>query len=332
MLSQTASPPLNPASASAPAPAPPAPTVSAPAVDSLTAVEIAQPLVILALAAVLVVWLIRSGRLTRRALADRPERRVGLTPVDAVAGVMLFFGGQLVAAGLVRDQGLPLVAQVLTGQVLGMGPACAWFWIRSATAGAFLGPETGDGAPPSIGSAARRGLVDAGVLPRDLPAETRSGLAGAGAGLVLSSGLLGTLVLITTLISGEPPGNNHGLLDSFINLDGFALAGLLLSTIVFAPLFEETLFRGLFQTSILGGIGWSATKRWCVIVGVALAFSAIHIDGVSWQALVPLAVLGVLFGWLYERSGSLWPSLIAHALFNALNVVMHIAFTAYGGA
>ena len=299
-------------------------------VEAVTAADAVLPGLMAVLAGLLVVWLIRSGRLGVSALAGRPERRVGLTPIDAVAGVLLLFGGQVVAASvLAAVEGVSLAGRVLLSQVVGMGPACAWFWGRCATS-RFLAPISVEAGPALPLDAMRGGLRDAGVLPRDLPAEARSGVWAAGACLLLSGAVLGVLTLMNQWVTGEAPGTNHGLLDQFINQKGAALAGLLLSTVVLAPLFEETLFRGLFQTSLLGAVGWGAARRWCVIVGVAVAFSAIHYGSVSWQALPALAVLGVVFGWLYERTGSLWPGLVAHAVFNGVNVVMHIVFTAFG--
>jgi membrane protease YdiL (CAAX protease family) len=38
-----------------------------------------------------------------------------------------------------------------------------------------------------------------------------------------------------------------------------------------------------------------------------------------------LLVLGVVLGWLYERSGSLLPCVLVHAGFNALNIAMVLA-------
>jgi membrane protease YdiL (CAAX protease family) len=41
---------------------------------------------------------------------------------------------------------------------------------------------------------------------------------------------------------------------------------------------------------------------------------------VPWQGLIPLFVLGITFGYLYERTGSLLPPILAHAIFNAANI------------
>ena len=38
----------------------------------------------------------------------------------------------------------------------------------------------------------------------------------------------------------------------------------------------------------------------------------------SWGVVVQLTVLGIALAWVYERTGSIWPSIGIHALNNAL--------------
>jgi len=86
------------------------------------------------------------------------------------------------------------------------------------------------------------------------------------------------------------------------------------SAIVVAPICEEVIFRGYL---------YGAAKRYCGPVGAALStalvFSAAH---ASLVALLPLALFGLLLAWLYERAGSLWAPIAAHACFNAATVVL----------
>jgi membrane protease YdiL (CAAX protease family) len=73
---------------------------------------------------------------------------------------------------------------------------------------------------------------------------------------------------------------------------------------------EEALFRGLAQPSLRSRLG-----AWPAIVITALLFAGFHL---SLYRLVPTALLGVLLGILREKSGSLWPSMVFHALNNTL--------------
>jgi len=92
------------------------------------------------------------------------------------------------------------------------------------------------------------------------------------------------------------------------------LALMRFSAVIVAPICEEVVFRGYL---------YGVAKRYCGPVVAALAsaliFSAAH---ASVAALLPLALFGLLLVWLYERTGSLWAPVAAHACFNAATVVV----------
>ena len=54
-----------------------------------------------------------------------------------------------------------------------------------------------------------------------------------------------------------------------------------------------------------------------------LIFGVVH-AGTGVAAIPFLAALGVVFAYLYERTGSLWPSIIAHTLNNLLAITVQI--------
>jgi membrane protease YdiL (CAAX protease family) len=80
-----------------------------------------------------------------------------------------------------------------------------------------------------------------------------------------------------------------------------------------APLAEELIFRGLLFGWLEGR--WNARMAWIVS---SLAFAAAHIDRAHIVLVLPL---GLLFGWLRWRTGSLLPSLAAHAINNSAAVL-----------
>lgn len=96
-----------------------------------------------------------------------------------------------------------------------------------------------------------------------------------------------------------------------------ALLGLLAS--VLAPLCEEAAFRGYVQRALAQRLRPTAA-----IALAALLFAAMHLDPVRFPALL---ILGVLFGWLSWRAGSIWPAVAAHA---ANNAIASLAATASG--
>ena len=78
---------------------------------------------------------------------------------------------------------------------------------------------------------------------------------------------------------------------------------------VLAPLCEESLFRGFLYRSLRKRLGVGTA----LIVSAAL-FSVVHMDV---GALVPLMVLGWLFGFVFERTRSLLPAMVAHGMWNS---------------
>ena len=83
----------------------------------------------------------------------------------------------------------------------------------------------------------------------------------------------------------------------------------IVSICVLAPVLEEMLFRGLVLRGFL-----ERFSRWYAIGASAILFGAAHLN--IHQFVVGL-VLGVLLGWLYERTRSLLPCIALHAGYNA---------------
>ena len=104
------------------------------------------------------------------------------------------------------------------------------------------------------------------------------------------------------------------------------LATVVGMAVVVAPLLEEASYRGLFQTLL--GDRLLRRHRWGVVLLVGLLFSLAHMPWVTWHALPGLFVLGVVFGAAYERTGSIWTPIVAHAVFNAANIAIAMALVA----
>ena len=84
---------------------------------------------------------------------------------------------------------------------------------------------------------------------------------------------------------------------------------------VFAGVGEELLFRGVLQRLFIKLF----KNPWAGILVAAFIFSAIHIQ---FYGFIPRFILGILLGLLYWYSGSLWPAIIAHFVYDAFAVVM----------
>jgi membrane protease YdiL (CAAX protease family) len=107
------------------------------------------------------------------------------------------------------------------------------------------------------------------------------------------------------------PGGSNPMLDLVLTgSDPFALACFAVTAIVLAPLFEETLFRGVLLPALGRRLGAGAA----VVLSAAL-FAAAHL---SLTELVPLFLLGCGLGLLRLRSGRLAASVLMHALWNGI--------------
>lgn len=82
-----------------------------------------------------------------------------------------------------------------------------------------------------------------------------------------------------------------------------------LMTCVIAPVVEEMLFRGLILRSFL-----RQYPRGAALVGSAVLFGAAHLNVYQFAAG---SLMGLLLGWLYDRTRSLWPCIALHAAYNA---------------
>jgi membrane protease YdiL (CAAX protease family) len=87
--------------------------------------------------------------------------------------------------------------------------------------------------------------------------------------------------------------------------------------VIVAPLLEELLFRGLFQTMIRSFLNVK-NSAWPAIAISSALFVSMHVNQSHWPALY---VLGVGMGYSYEKSGSLFRPVFIHAIFNATMVI-----------
>lgn len=92
---------------------------------------------------------------------------------------------------------------------------------------------------------------------------------------------------------------------------------------ILAPLAEEVIFRGAVLRTMLEH--WEGSKRWTAIIISALLFGIAHMN----PAQMPHAfLLGLLIGWLYERSRSLIPCVVLHCANNTIAYLMTAAYPA----
>jgi len=131
--------------------------------------------------------------------------------------------------------------------------------------------------------------------------------------------------LVTTLgkqVGIEPePTNQEPIKQAFAASPWFV--GLFV--VLIAPMYEELLFR-----RVLFGRLWAAGRPWLGLCLSGFAFALMHeppgLTGNSGSAVLLLWVvyagMGMAFAWVYRRTGTLWASIAAHALNNALAILI----------
>ena len=105
------------------------------------------------------------------------------------------------------------------------------------------------------------------------------------------------------------------LTDVFLEVD--TIRGLLVNLFIIAflaALGEELLFRGVVLQLLLDGL---KNSHLAVIIS-SIFFSAMHLQ---FFGFLPRTVLGILFGYVFIWTGSLWIPIILHFLFNGITVV-----------
>lgn len=82
--------------------------------------------------------------------------------------------------------------------------------------------------------------------------------------------------------------------------------------VALGPAAEEVFFRGFLLAPLVQGIG--------SVPGVAAASAVFAVAHGDIAVVLPVFVSGVILSWLYVRTGSLWPSFLAHSAQNSLAV------------
>jgi membrane protease YdiL (CAAX protease family) len=80
------------------------------------------------------------------------------------------------------------------------------------------------------------------------------------------------------------------------------------------PIAEEIFFRGFVLPGLIKRLGVGRA-----LVISSLVFGLFHIDP---GAIVPTFALGLALGWVYVKTGSIWPAIFAHGLHNTVAVLI----------
>jgi membrane protease YdiL (CAAX protease family) len=126
--------------------------------------------------------------------------------------------------------------------------------------------------------------------------------------------LVGVLILNAILDPVLHPGKEQGLVPShWQSRYAGPYAANAVVVVLVAPVVEELIFRGMGYSLLVERFG-----RAVAIVAVGLAFGLAH--GLV-DALPLLAALGAGLAWLRSKTGSVYPGMATHAIFNGIAVL-----------
>lgn len=158
----------------------------------------------------------------------------------------------------------------------------------------------------------------------DLGLTSRGAMGGVGVGLVAYLAALPALFLtlmatavFAQAVSYEPEPQKVVQIylkestERHLPFFTFFVAGL-------GPIIEEVFFRGFAYPAFRKRMGVGAA-----LLASAAIFSLVHLNLV---AFVPIVLLGVFLAYLYERTGSLVPSMTAHAVHNTIMLLFTLGF------
>lgn len=260
----------------------------------------------------LTIWILRAAQHPGRLdLRNTPARRNRLHPLHLVAVFLLstfippvvglvlsrVWGFSLESTDL-RDQLLQIQASVLAGPLIAL-------WMGGASIG--LGQLLfSHGLVRGMGLSLRHWFIDS--------------LRAIVAFLMVLPVCLILMYVMTWVLSPWPEfTQEHTFLQAatLLTLPWKILA--FVAAAVLAPLAEECFFRGLLQSTVRQ---YTGMPRLAIVVTSAL-FAMAHWPFAN--TIPSLFFLALALGYLYERSGRLWSSILLHAIFNAANMLVVLA-------
>lgn len=164
----------------------------------------------------------------------------------------------------------------------------------------------------------RLSLADIGLRPAG-PRWSRLAVAGG----LLCVPLVGAVNYVIQSVLGEPLENPQLQALAPEGFSWISLIAMLVLVGMVVPFAEEVVFRGLLFGWLRKHLRFTYAALWS-----ALLFSVLH--GVA--LLIPaLFIMGLVLATVRERSGSLWPCILLHGVFNSLMTISYYTVLAAGG-
>ncbi len=176
----------------------------------------------------------------------------------------------------------------------------AALWVIARVAGHFRAP-----------------LASIGLTTRSFWKNVKIGMVGYLAVIPPLLGTLAAMAWVAQLFSYEPEPQTIVQIYLKSSSDNYLLYFTLFVALV-GPVIEEIFFRGFTYTAFRHrwGVKWA-------LVGSSGLFALMHLDLITF---FPIFVLGIFLAYLYEKTGSLVPSMVVHVTHNFLMVSATLFF------
>lgn len=254
------------------------------------------------------VWIVRALR--KRPVIDTPGHSFAIPPWEIQDVIHVFVGLFFVEAVLLCME-LIVSTRVVFGSGLKDFFAVFNGFVRDAAVLSWI--------LYFVTRVKRKPLTALGLTSRDLAVDIRRGCLSYWGILPVLTGLLVLTAVLSKVISYEPP--IQAVVEIYLkrSTESFIIFFTLFVALA-GPVIEEIFFRGFAYPAVRARFG-----PWAAMAGTAFVFSALHM---SLAAFLPIFFLGMFLAYLYERTGSLVPSMAAHVLHNGIMVFLTLGFKA----
>jgi membrane protease YdiL (CAAX protease family) len=239
----------------------------------------------------------REGALLRHGLDARPPATWRWWEALAVYLGAILLGGvaSIPVFAVAGSGGLATVAASLVASLVALGLVLLWLRTLHPTWASAIG------------------------FPRPSWPDVRAGvLFGVGLYPTIVFVVGGLLVVLFGLVGGRPV-RAPPQLPAHLGPGGIAVA--VLYAVGVAPVSEEVFFRGVLFRAVRDRHGF-----WAGALASSVAFGLIHyVPAPALDALLLMTVMaftGFGLAFMYERRGSLWAPMAAHATFNVIGLVL----------
>lgn len=123
------------------------------------------------------------------------------------------------------------------------------------------------------------------------------------------------VVLLTSLLGNSVDNSKTESLQQNINL--FTILIGIISAGVVSPVYEEIFYRGFIYRWLRVRLG----MNWGIVIS-SLIFTIAHFPTLN--AMPVNFINGVVFAWAYEKTGSAFPGMIVHGVFNTIAVLLTV--------